>query len=483
LHFDLGDLFFLVEEGGSAEAKARYEKAYELALRVQQANPGNVQAEHNLSVAYNKLGDVCLRLGESQAARDWYRKGLEVRQRLADLQKDNPQTQRDLFISHIKLGDVSLGLGEIQAARDSYETALKICQGLTTGPTNTEDQRSLSAAYYKLGDAWLGSRDTKRALDCYDRCHAIMQRLANADPTSAVAQRDLSISHQRLGDLHLQRGDRPAALRAYRRALEQFERLAGADSNSALAQRDLALARGKVGKVYLQQGNPKEALDHFQKALEISQRLAGLDRANVEASTDLFVGYWHLGQAEKARFEYAKAAEWFGRAGGVLRPLHQAGKLAGQFKNGVEAADQEVAICRAAAQAVADPASALELPDGLRGTVLSAAISALARKEKQLAKTVAAAELLVANARTPFDLYNAACGFALCVPLADQPATREKYATRAVELLRQAVAKGYNDPVEMQTEADFEALRSRADFRKVVNELETAARPGDRKAP
>jgi tetratricopeptide (TPR) repeat protein len=483
-HFELGDLFFLIEEEGSEEAKDWYEKAHGLAVRVQQANPGSTQAEHDLAVAHNKLGDICLRLGESQAARDWYRKGLEVRQRLADAHKGDAETQRDLFVSWSKLGDVSLGLGENQQARDYHEKALKVCQGLIdAGPTIPEDHRNLSVAYNKLGDAWLRLTDTKRALDCYERCHAILKRLAEADRGSALAQRDLSISHERLGDLHLRRRESQAALDYYRKALELRRRLADADPTSAQTQRDLAVAHGKVGEAWLQRGDAKEALGHFQKDLEICQRLADSDPTNVKARTDVFVACWHLGRAEKERFEYAKAADWFGRAAAGLRPLHQAGKLAVPYQSAVPRADLEAAICRGAAQAVADPATAAVLSDELREPVLTAAMFALARKEKQPAKAVVAADLLAGNARGPNGLYDAACGYALCVPLADQPRKKEEYAACAVGMLRRAVAKGYKDLANMKKDTDLDALRGRDEFQKLLAELEAVIRRQGGKPP
>ena len=58
------------------------------------------------------------------------------------------------------------------------------------------------------------------------------------------------------------------------------------------------------------------------------------------------------------------------------------------------------------------------------------------------------------------------------MPLADSADTREKHAARAVELLRQAVGKGFKDVKHMKTDRDLDALRQRDDFRRLVRELE-----------
>jgi hypothetical protein len=107
----------------------------------------------------------------------------------------------------------------------------------------------------------------------------------------------------------------------------------------------------------------------------------------------------------------------------------------------------------------------------------------LAKKEKQPAKAVAAAGLPGDRARGPGDLYSAACVCALCVPVAEQPETKEKYAARAVELLRKAVDRGYRDAAHVKTDTDLDAVRSRDDFKKLLAELEAAGKPKDGKGP
>lgn len=54
-----------------------------------------------------------------------------------------------------------------------------------------------------------------------------------------------------------------------------------------------------------------------------------------------------------------------------------------------------------------------------------------------------------------------------------------KHATRAVELLCQAVSKGYNDVVHMSIDTDLDPIRQRADYKKLVSELVDDARDYD----
>jgi hypothetical protein len=69
-------------------------------------------------------------------------------------------------------------------------------------------------------------------------------------------------------------------------------------------------------------------------------------------------------------------------------------------------------------------------------------------------------------------VYGCACAYAL----AHARTKDDKYAARAVELLRQAVAKGYRDVADMKKRPDFDSLRARDDFRQLLAELETKSK-------
>jgi serine/threonine protein kinase/tetratricopeptide (TPR) repeat protein len=477
-HSKLGDV--QLELGDSKAALDSYQKALEVSQRLADADKASARAQRYLSVSHNRLGDVYLQLGDSKAALDSYQKGLEVNQRLADADRTSAQAQRDLSVSHEKLGDVQLELGDSKAALDSYKKALEVRQRLADADkTSALAQRDLSVSHIKLGDVQLRLGDSKAALDSYQKALEVSQRLADADKASALAQRDLAASHNRLGDVYLQLGDSKAALDSYKKGLEVSQRLAEADRTSAQAQRDLSVSHEKLGDVQLELGDSKAALDSYQKALEVSQRLADADKTSAQAQRDLIVGHFKLGNAAQQTYDYRAAQESYGRALDIPKRFSRPEV----FQQEVTDLEARIRFCHAAEQAVADPASALKQPADLRQPVLVAAMLALARKEKQPARAAAAADLLADNAKGSDDLYNAACGHALCVSLADKPEMKEKYAARAVELLRKAVAKGYKDAAQMKKDADLDALRQRDDFQKLLADLEAAPKPKENKEP
>ncbi len=49
---------------------------------------------------------------------------------------------------------------------------------------------------------------------------------------------------------------------------------------------------------------------------------------------------------------------------------------------------------------------------------------------------------------------------------------QDQYLARAIELLRQAIGKGYKDIEHLKKDDDLKALRERDDFKKLLTELE-----------
>jgi hypothetical protein len=57
-----------------------------------------------------------------------------------------------------------------------------------------------------------------------------------------------------------------------------------------------------------------------------------------------------------------------------------------------------------------------------------------------------------------------------------QEATARKYGERALEMLRQAVGKGYANAPDLENGAAFEALRKEMDMKKELDKLAAAAK-------
>jgi eukaryotic-like serine/threonine-protein kinase len=79
----------------------------------------------------------------------------------------------------------------------------------------------------------------------------------------------------------------------------------------------------------------------------------------------------------------------------------------------------------------------------------------------------------------PLQLYNLACEFALCVPIAREAAAGRRYADEAMGALRAAVAAGWSNAAHTARDPDLAPLRQRPDFRTLLAELYDRSFPAD----
>jgi hypothetical protein len=109
-----------------------------------------------------------------------------------------------------------------------------------------------------------------------------------------------------------------------------------------------------------------------------------------------------------------------------------------------------------------------------------------ARSGKHARATNDVEAVLKAAPVMPLIFYDAACAYALAseaaakdtsVPETDRRVLAQRHAARSVELLRQAVAVGYDDAEHMKRDTDLDSLRARADFQELLRQLAEKVKP------
>ena len=126
------------------------------------AAPENADYARDLSVSYDKLGDLARSGGDPAAARRYYEDGLTIAKRLADAAPENADYARDLSISYERLGDLARSGGDPAAARRYYEDGLTIRKRLAdAAPENADYARDLSISY-DSSVTWRGPAATRR---------------------------------------------------------------------------------------------------------------------------------------------------------------------------------------------------------------------------------------------------------------------------------------------------------------------------------
>ena len=280
---------FLVNQGDEAsvrttqeEARRDYDKARRLALHLTALDPGNTQWQRDLSVSYNKLGNVAVAQGKLDDAARAYGDGLAIHKKLAASDPGNTQWQRDLSVSFNKLGDVAVAQGRLDDAARAYGDGLAIHKKLAASdPGNTEWQRDLSVSFDRLGNVAVAQGTLDEAARAYGDALAIRKKLAARDPGNTEWQRDLSVSYNKLGDMAVAQGKLDEAERVYGDGLAIPKKLAAGDPGNTQWQRDLVYSLFQISKLQAQQKNWPDAIANVEACLKTSERLSQLDRSNV----------------------------------------------------------------------------------------------------------------------------------------------------------------------------------------------------------
>ena len=101
----LGDVAW--EAGDLAGAQARYEEDVVIFRKLAQVNPTSAEAQRDVSIALNKFGDMAWQAGDQTGARARYKESLSIRRKLAQANPTSAQAQRDLLRSLVRLGETT----------------------------------------------------------------------------------------------------------------------------------------------------------------------------------------------------------------------------------------------------------------------------------------------------------------------------------------------------------------------------------------
>jgi serine/threonine protein kinase/Flp pilus assembly protein TadD len=327
-HSELGNLFSLL---GSPQAVEQRQKAHAIAVRLARSNPENAEAQRDLWVSYNRIGEMSMALGNVAEAKEHFEKGLAISRPVAEAKSADAQAQRDLLVSWNFVGNASVALGNFDEAQQHFERYREISRRLAEAdPTSADAARNVSIAHNKLGEVSLALGNAAEAKKHFEQHLDIARRLAADDPDKARAQHDLSVAYSRLGDLSLALGQLQEAKKHFQQDLDITRRMAEADPANAQAQRELSISLSRLGEVSLKSDNVPDAKKHFEQGLAISRRLVEADPANATTQVDLTRAFRDLAKCEMATMNYTAAKTNLVEGIAILTTLEQKNQLGGE---------------------------------------------------------------------------------------------------------------------------------------------------------
>jgi serine/threonine-protein kinase len=528
-HNRLGIL--LADLGKWSEAEGEYRAALKERERLVAEHPQVPDYRRDLAGSHNNLGNVLADLGRRSDAEGEYRAALKELERLVAEHPQVPQYRQDLAGSHLNLGLLQAGLGKRSDAEGEYRAALKEQERLVAEHPQVPDYRQVLAGnHYNLGMLLADQGKRSEAEGEYRAALKEQERLVAEHPQVPDYRHRLAVSHNNLGNVLADQGKRSEAEALYRAALKESERLVAEHPQVPDYRKELAQSHYNVGLLLVDQGKRSEAEGEYRAALKEQERLVaehpqvpdyrqnlanthnnlGLlladlgNRSEAEAqyraalkererlvaeypqvpgyAVDLGESYTNLGTLLRDGSQPDQALAWYTKAIATLEAALRtlgADVTARQFlRNGHRNRAQVLTRLGRFAEAVADWDRALALDDGPdRNFFRLGRALTLTLAGKHARATAETEELLQTGPASAGLLYDAACVFAVASGSCRDTALTERYAVRAVALLRQAVAKGWKNFAHLQKDPDLDPLRQRADFQKLLAELEKGTPP------
>jgi tetratricopeptide (TPR) repeat protein len=140
-------------QGGLDAAQAAAEQSRDIIAKLAAADPGNAEWQRDLSLSWNKLGDMRVAWGDLAGALAAYGAAKDIRDRLVAADPGNAGLQRDLSVSWGRLGGVRRARGDLAGALAARGAAKDITERLAAAdPGNAEWQRDLVASHWKLAE-------------------------------------------------------------------------------------------------------------------------------------------------------------------------------------------------------------------------------------------------------------------------------------------------------------------------------------------
>jgi tetratricopeptide (TPR) repeat protein len=188
--------------GDTGRQFARANEAQRLLAGLAAEKTDDLTYQRDLSVAYNKVGDVLVAQGNLPEALKFFRDGLAIREHLAKADPNNAGWQRGLAVSYVKIGDVLVAQFNLPEALKFFRDGLAIAERLAKAdPNNSGWQRDLSVSYNKIGDVLVAQGKLPEALKSYRESLAIREHLTKAHPSNVQWRNVRQFTINRIGGL------------------------------------------------------------------------------------------------------------------------------------------------------------------------------------------------------------------------------------------------------------------------------------------
>ena len=370
---------------------------------------------------------------------------------------------------------------------------------ITSSP---DDDRIQEQLYFTILSSFFRLVETgqqEAALDHFQRLRDISQRATLKHPDVVDNHHQLQYVYSRMGKALVQFG-------RWQESVEYFEKdLELAQANSDRFPRDrqckvnLYWSHTDLGEARIMQARIADAIDEYGHALALAKTLSETDPDDVVTVRILYLVYHNLGNAVYQRFRFIEARKLYEDGLTALDAFSSRTKLT-TFEAEIKGLKQNIEICDRVQRSILD----LDFACAHDKTVVSQYL--VLRLQAFLAYANTLPEEIPADVREKWStgiltvelfreairtaeahraleppiaatLYDAACGFSLCLKGLNKHDVPEKESlasqlqSKALETLKAAIAAGWNNVDHTAADTDLEPLRELPEFKTMLEEL------------
>ncbi len=418
-------------------------------------DPSNLR---NLADAHRKMGDLYRELGQIDQAYKQLQETHDIRENIARVSPKDDFARFDVAKSWRNLGDMDLhAKGDAARAREKYKRGLTIATDLVEHPRSGEPplmerKRVVADLYYALGDIADGPVEAR---EYYTQALTRREEWRKAEPEDVLPIMRVGDCYHDLAKAAFHSRDLAAARAYFDQCLKLREKTLERQPENFLAKILLAFEHERLGDFQVRTGNPEEGKKSLLNAQARYQALLDADPKNEEIKKHLSRATYILGTAYLRLQNQDLAAQTYAQALQMRRAV-----------------------------AEKDPANLPKQKDYMVNLARCGESQAAAQKAEEIRKQ---------SSKDVDTLLNLMRCYALCtmavsgpdarkIPAVEETKLREEYAASAASCFEQAVANGFRNVVDIETDPDVDVIRTNPAFERALHKLRESAEPAANKA-
>jgi serine/threonine-protein kinase len=489
------------ETDAAPRAVAFYRQAVEVFETLRGQDPDAEDLQQDLAKAYHGLGWLYANTGRPGEAEPLFLNALAIAERLRQAKSADPGRRRGEAEALLQLSAFYQKSSRVEKAEDPARRAVELCEALYGEDSEDyESQNALVKSRTALGDIYVLQNDPRRwreAAQQFAKALDIQKKLAERYPAVPDYQVQLANLHRQLANMHRTFSHFDKAEAEFRKGIEVQEKLVEEHGTVLSYRAQLAHLHDNFGILYQLKNQFPEAEEHCRIAMKLRERLFKEDRADLIHACYFGVSQRQMGELKFDRGEHAAAYDWFTRSIKTLQGVLDQDKQHRLARTNLHIAyvwrtDALTALGRHA-EALKDwdrIFGELDVPSVVRSDNRMARAECLARNGDHGGATAEAEQLvrqaslgshspgrLLLRAATVHGLSAEAARRDDNLGEAERSRLAEAYAARGVALLRQAKQATLAELKALQKNKDLTLLCAHEDFKKLLAEVEVAARP------